>query len=147
MRYFRFFGRIAKSGDAHEQTTLDAIIVNKQGLMVCLLISLLLNIRSFVTRQLIFVFFYVYNFYHLKRCHFYIFQGILPFPGSQFFSIMVPGSKEEIIIIIDGMSCLFRIYCFNVHFLWSLSICRFLGFMSFIYSHICEYTGIFFKEY
>uniref|UniRef100_F1L3Q5 tRNA-nucleotidyltransferase 1 n=1 Tax=Ascaris suum TaxID=6253 RepID=F1L3Q5_ASCSU len=33
LRYFRFFGRIAKSGDAHEQTTLDAIINNKQGLM------------------------------------------------------------------------------------------------------------------
>uniref|UniRef100_A0A914ZLM7 CCA tRNA nucleotidyltransferase 1, mitochondrial n=1 Tax=Parascaris univalens TaxID=6257 RepID=A0A914ZLM7_PARUN len=33
LRYFRFFGRIAKSGDAHEQSTLDAIISNKEGLM------------------------------------------------------------------------------------------------------------------
>ncbi|VDK17677.1 unnamed protein product [Anisakis simplex] len=32
LRYFRFFGRIAKSGSAHERSTLDAIIANKQGL-------------------------------------------------------------------------------------------------------------------
>ncbi|KHN87314.1 CCA tRNA nucleotidyltransferase 1, mitochondrial [Toxocara canis] len=32
LRYFRFFGRIAKSGNAHEESTLDAIVANKQGL-------------------------------------------------------------------------------------------------------------------
>ncbi|VDN22427.1 unnamed protein product [Gongylonema pulchrum] len=32
LRYFRFFGRLAPCGDAHEKETLDAIVANKSGM-------------------------------------------------------------------------------------------------------------------
>lgn len=32
LRYFRFFGRIAPSGDSHEEATLNAIVANRNGL-------------------------------------------------------------------------------------------------------------------
>lgn len=37
LRYFRFFGRIAKTPDQHEQETINAIIKCREGLKVTLL--------------------------------------------------------------------------------------------------------------
>lgn len=34
LRYFRFFGRIAKEPDSHDKETLETIIKNKDGIKV-----------------------------------------------------------------------------------------------------------------